>query len=148
MNQLILVGLLASLSLLNPGSTASTPPTFNAKLTQPPSPQDLDDYEEDLNYDISDPMFESSIDNDLDFDELLTAAGRRNNATNKPPVYMNNMNNDTRLAFGPLFDFVEFVLRPTSAFENIVEMRTSPLKPQSDDHEDYQDDIDFKYNKY
>lgn len=118
---------------------------FHPKVTEAPSPQDIDDYEEDLeqvsNNVVIGPDDEDDDDDvlggaDLDLDELLRSASasasadlgaRQRNQSSKAPLFVSNtLDNETRAALGPLFDFAEFVLRPTSAVDNVVEARVTP----------------------
>lgn len=123
-------------------------------MTEQPAPQDLIDYEEEI--DENEHIMDASPngggneedDGELDLDEMLMAARRNHSAptSTRQPQFMSNMNNDTRAALTPLFDFAEFVMRPTSVFENIVEAKPkrSPRQNQqiNDDDDDYDDQED------
>lgn len=152
---LILISLAANVFSVSSSSSSSTssksPPTFHPKVTEPPTPQDLNDYEEQFD--------ESDVDNSLDLssddlDDLFAAASLRNSSSSsssspndsRSPVFSDNLNNHTRLALNPLFDFVEFVLQPTSAFENIVEPKSLTNRPPANHNNGNEDQDDDESN--
>lgn len=156
------------------GRNTTTPATFVPKVTELPQPQDLDDYDEDVVNGESNNAAESSFDiigggigggsvgEDLDLNDLLAAASERrqnNNNNNNSSKSAGSTstestlsinNNASRAVLSPIFDFVEFVLRPTSANENVVEAK-KPATLHLDDYHDintYDDDDDVNGEEF
>lgn len=140
-------------------SFSSTPPTFVPKVTESPQSQDLDEYDQQDNNENSDQLLFDVMGggsgggingDDLDLNDLFAAASERNrtkNASPVPPVpsaqsiFMSNTSYANRMALSPLFDFIEFIMRPTSPNENIIEAKILPL-PLSEEIDSHDDDSD------
>jgi hypothetical protein len=148
--------------------TSTSPFVFQPKITEIPSiisQIDYEDYYEEDEDELDASINEDESEYELDIDEILlnddeanigndttrTTTSTSSPARNSKP-YRNSSTSlipASRLALSPLFDFAEFILRPTSPNENVVEVKESQKLDVDEDlvDEDATDSV-FDDQKY